>query len=243
MPRVFFPVALAARHSICTVRVDVQRRMGSCRAGFLLLIVLAVGLAAAQTPKPWQVRLAGSLALHHAARTAPTRRRAATASTAGRRCCTAAAAARRSLLPRLPLPLLQPAAFPNPKSDFQACGREVPGNICDPDLVLSTKSKDYVAGVLKAIWEGDKPYALADCGGKAAGYQVGYPRCTACLLAAWWVASTGARLVLARLPDCLLCCTLLESHPLPAPRTAALPTCKPHQPAVHPCVCRRWRWQ
>lgn len=42
-----------------------------------------------------------------------------------------------------------PDRFPNPKTDFQACGRAVAGNVCDPDQLLSAKSKDYVAGVLR----------------------------------------------------------------------------------------------
>ena len=66
-----------------------------------------------------------------------------------------------------------PAAFPNPKVDLQACGRDgVPSNICDPDLLLSPHSKDYIEGVIKAIWSGEPPYATADCAGATTGYQV-----------------------------------------------------------------------
>ena len=66
-----------------------------------------------------------------------------------------------------------PEAFPNPKIDVQACGRDgAKSNICDPDLLLSSRSKDYTEGVIKAIWSGEPPYTTADCAGKTAGYQV-----------------------------------------------------------------------
>jgi hypothetical protein len=66
-----------------------------------------------------------------------------------------------------------PDAFPNPKVDLQACGRDgVASNICDPDLLLSARSKDYVEGLIKSIWSGEPPFTTADCAGKPAGYQV-----------------------------------------------------------------------
>lgn len=43
-------------------------------------------------------------------------------------------------------------SFPNPKKDPVACGRleGQEGAVCDPDAVLSAKSKDYISGVLQA---------------------------------------------------------------------------------------------
>jgi len=39
-------------------------------------------------------------------------------------------------------------------------------------LQLSTKSKDYVEGVINAITSGEPPYIQAACAGKMEGYQV-----------------------------------------------------------------------
>ena len=87
------------------------------------------------------------------------------------------AAAVLLLLAALPAALLAapytPAAFPDPKRDVQACGRDgVASNVCDPDLLLSPKAKDYIDGVTKAIWEGETPYSKAECAGRLEGYQV-----------------------------------------------------------------------
>ena len=69
-------------------------------------------------------------------------------------------------------PEWSPEGFPNPKVDLQRCGRDVPSNICDPDLLLSTRSKNVAEGMIKAIWAGESPYALANCDGRQVGYQV-----------------------------------------------------------------------
>lgn len=46
-----------------------------------------------------------------------------------------------------------PDAFPDPKKDLAACGRDgVPSNLCDPDLVLSKPAKDRIEGIIKEIW-------------------------------------------------------------------------------------------
>lgn len=65
-----------------------------------------------------------------------------------------------------------PGAFPDPKVDVKRCGRGgVASNICDPDLVLGNAAKDYIEGVLKAIWKGEAPYTTGDCAGNQEGYQ------------------------------------------------------------------------
>ncbi len=58
-----------------------------------------------------------------------------------------------SLLPALAAAKAwSPDSFPNPHQDPVACGRLAgqTGAVCDPDAVLSAKSKDYIAGVLQA---------------------------------------------------------------------------------------------
>ncbi|KAL4451793.1 hypothetical protein ABPG75_007455 [Micractinium tetrahymenae] len=59
-------------------------------------------------------------------------------------------------------------------SDTASCGRPgVPKTaVCDPDDLLSAKSKDYVDGVISAIAAGEAPYKLGPCADKQAGYQV-----------------------------------------------------------------------
>ncbi|PSC70754.1 glycoside hydrolase [Micractinium conductrix] len=74
------------------------------------------------------------------------------------------------------LPVWTPASFPdiNGPGGPAACGR--PGvdrtALCDPDGLLSAKSKDYVEGVINAITSGEPPYTQASCGDSMQGYQV-----------------------------------------------------------------------
>ena len=71
-----------------------------------------------------------------------------------------------------------PANFPNPQTDPARCGR--PGVakswVCDPDHILSQRSRNVVEGILQNIAGARDPYAQAsDCGSGRRlneGYQV-----------------------------------------------------------------------
>lgn len=68
-------------------------------------------------------------------------------------------------------------SFPDPKRDVNLCGRKgKKSNICDPDGVLSYSGANRVEGLIKDIWNGVHPYALAPCGDKGdEGFQVSWP--------------------------------------------------------------------
>lgn len=64
--------------------------------------------------------------------------------------------------------------YPNPKRDINLCNRRgKKSNICDPDAVLSYSAANRIEGIIKDIFNGEKPYTLGDCGSKGpVGYQV-----------------------------------------------------------------------
>lgn len=75
-------------------------------------------------------------------------------------------------------PSWQPNDYPNPGKDAKACGRgDVKtgmSRLCDPDSVLSAKSRNVVEGIIQDIEAGREPYALMQCGAKGqTGYKVG----------------------------------------------------------------------
>ncbi len=79
-------------------------------------------------------------------------------------------------------PAWQPDSFPDPGKDLKACGRQDirtgVSRVCDPDEVLSAKSRDTLEGIIQDIETGREPYELMDCRAKGkTGYKVS---CTTC---------------------------------------------------------------
>lgn len=62
--------------------------------------------------------------------------------------------------------------FPNPQTNPDACGRNGKPRsfICDPDALLSVKSKDVIEGILNSISESAAPYAKSPCSNE--GFQL-----------------------------------------------------------------------
>lgn len=113
----------------------------------------------------------------------------------------------------LPINGWSPANFPNPQTDPARCGR--PGVakswVCDPDRILSSRSRDVVEGILKDIAGARDPFAQAsDCGSGRRlneGYQVCCVSRTALLPAprrhaAWYLHPTRHQRKKGSLPSC-----------------------------------------
>lgn len=67
-----------------------------------------------------------------------------------------------------------PSDFPNPKTDWQACNRNVKSSVCDPDRILSKDEADLVDGTLIDLYAGNDPFARLPCAEKEPqGLQVG----------------------------------------------------------------------
>jgi uncharacterized membrane protein YgcG len=67
-----------------------------------------------------------------------------------------------------------PSEFPNPKTDWKACNRNMKSSVCDPDRILTKDDADLLDGTLIDLYAGNDPFARLPCADEEPqGLQVG----------------------------------------------------------------------